>query len=109
MLVGAFAAAGCGGSSSTTSSATGTTTTGASTAPPQIPQSTPIASSRYLDILVQGLQKRGMSSSQAQSAAHCIQDGLTKEGFKTQADAKGSNAKKAFKVIVPCVQKAKGQ
>jgi hypothetical protein len=74
-----------------------------------VPPSTPIASSGYFNALVQGLQHGGLSSSQAEAAAHCIQDGLTKAGFKTQGDAEGANTKKAFKVFVPCVQQAKSQ
>lgn len=106
----ALAVAGCGGgsSSSTTSTAAGTTTTSGIN-PHNVPPSTPIASSDYLNVLVQGFEKGGMSSSQAESAAHCIQDGLTKAGFKTQGDAQGPNTKKALKVILPCVQKAKSQ
>jgi hypothetical protein len=116
LLVGALAAAGCGGGSTTTSTAPGTTSTAPGTTsttsginPKSIPKSTPIASSDYLNVLVQGFEKGGLSSVQAESAAHCIQDGLTKAGFKTQGDAEGPNAKKALQVILPCVQKAKSQ
>ena len=115
LIVGALAAAGCGGggSSSTTSTAASTTTTGATTTsginPHNVPKSTPIASSDYFNVLVQGFENGGLTSSQAESAAHCIQDGLTKAGFKTQGDAEGPNTKKALQVILPCVQKAKSQ
>ncbi len=119
LIVGALAAAGCGGggSSSTTTTAA-STTTGASTTstlttgginPQKVPKSTQIASSDYFNVLVQSFEKGGLTSSQAESAAHCIQDGLTKAGFKTQGDAEGSNTKKALQVIFPCVQKAKSQ
>ena len=110
LTVGALAAAGCGGSSSSsaTTTATGTSTGGNSpTAGPVIPPSTVISSSDYVDLLVQRFQARGLSSSQAKSAAHCVQDGLTKAGFKTQADAGGSNEKQSLQVILPCIQKAK--
>jgi hypothetical protein len=115
LLIGvALAVAGCGGGgSSTTSTAAGTTTT--STAPTSginphnVPKSTLIASSDYFNVLVEAFEKRGISSTQAQSAARCIQDGLTKAGFKTQGDAEGPNTKKALQVILPCIQKAKSQ
>jgi hypothetical protein len=114
LLIGvALAVAGCGGGGSTTSSAAVTTTTGTAPTsginPKNVPESTLIASSDYFNVLVQGFEKGGLSSSQAESAAHCIQDGLTKAGFKTQGDAEGSGAKKALQVILPCVQKAKSQ
>jgi hypothetical protein len=111
LIVGALAAAGCGGggsSSSTTSTAASTTTTSGIN-PHNVPKSTLIASSDYFNILVQGFEKGGLTSSQADSAAHCIQDGLTQAGFKTQGDAQGPNTKKALQVIIPCVQKARGQ
>ncbi len=110
LTVGAVAAAGCGGgsSSSATSTAAVTSTVGSSpTAGPVIPGPTLIGSSDYVDLLVQRFQARGLSSSQAKSAAHCVQEGLTKAGFKTQADAGGSNEKKSLQVILPCIQKAK--
>jgi hypothetical protein len=120
LVLGTLAAAGCGGggsssststaAGSTTSTAAGTTTsTGSGINPHNVPKSTPIASSDYFNILVQGFEKGGLSSSQAESAAHCIQDGLSKAGIKTQGDAEGPNTKKALQVILPCVQKAKGQ
>ena len=113
LIVGALAAAGCGGggSSSTTTTAASTTstlTTGGIN-PQSVPKSTQIASSDYFNVLVQSFEKGGLTSSQAESAAHCIQDGLTKAGFKTQGDAEGPNTKKALQVIFPCVQKAKAQ
>jgi hypothetical protein len=74
---------------------------------PVIPGGTLIGSSDYVDLLVQRFQARGLSSSQAKSAAHCVQDGLTKAGFKTQADAGGSNEKQSLQVILPCIQKAR--
>ena len=110
LTVGALAAAGCGGgsSSSATTTATGASTAGNSpTAGPVIPGATLISSSDYVDLLVQRFQARGLSSSQARSAAHCVQDGLTRVGFKTQADAGGSNEKKSLQVILPCIQKGK--
>jgi hypothetical protein len=114
LIVGALAATGCGGGgSSTTSTAASTTTTGSATTaginPHSVPKSTVIASSDYFNVLVQGFEKGGLTSSQASSAAHCIQDGLTQAGFKTQGDAQGPNTKKALQVIIPCVQKAKSQ
>jgi len=113
LTVGAFAAAGCGGGSSssttTTAASTTATTTTSGINPHNVPASTPIASSDYFNVLVQGFEKGGLSSSQAESAAHCIQDGLEKAGFKTQGDAEGKNTKKALQVILPCVQKAKSQ
>jgi len=113
LIVGALAVAGCGGGgSSSTSSAAGgaTTTTTSGTGFASIPKSTTIASSAYFNALVQAFSKNGqLSKSQAESAAHCIQDGLTKAGFKTQSDAEGSNAKKALGVIFPCVQQAQSQ
>jgi hypothetical protein len=118
LAVGALAAAGCGGggSSSTTSTAasgasgpSSTTSTTSGINPHKVPPSTEIASSDYLNALVQGFEQGGLTSSQANSAAHCIQDGLTKAGFKTQGDAEGPNTKKALQVILPCVQKAKSQ
>jgi hypothetical protein len=113
LIVGALAAAGCGGgaSSSTTTTAassTSTPTTGGIN-PQSVPKSTQIASSDYFNVLVQSFEKAGLTSSQAESAAHCIQDGLTKAGFKTQGDAEGANTKKALQVVLPCVQKAKSQ
>ncbi len=77
------------------------------TSPRPDPKSTQIASSDYFNVLVQSFEKSGLTSSQAELAAHCIQDGLTKAGFKTQGDAEGPNAKKALQVIFPCVQRAK--
>jgi hypothetical protein len=69
-----------------------------------------IASSAYYDALVQGFTQSGqMTASQAQSAAHCIQDGLTRLGFKTQGDAEGPNTKKALTVLIPCARQAQGQ
>jgi hypothetical protein len=113
LIVGALAAAGCGGggSSSTTTTAASTTSTSTTAGinPHSVPKSTQIASSDYFNVLVQSFEKGGLTSSQAESAAHCIQDGLTKAGFKTQGDAEGSNAKKAVQVILPCVQKARSQ
>jgi len=114
LIVGALAAAGCGGSSTTgtTTTAAGTTAAAGTTTtfgPHDVPPSTQIASSDYFNALVQGFEKGGLSSSQSQSAAHCIQDGFQKAGFKTQGDAEGSNTKQALQVILPCVQKAKNQ
>lgn len=113
LIVGALAVAGCGGGgSSSTSSAAGgaTTTTTSGTGFASIPKSTTIASSAYFNALVQAFSQSGqLSTSQAQSAAHCVQDGLTKAGFKTQGDAEGANAKKALQTILPCIQKAKSQ
>jgi hypothetical protein len=113
LTIAALAAAGCGGggSSSTTTTAASTTSTSTTSGinPHNVPPSTPIASSDYFNVLVQGFEKGGLTSSQAESAAHCIQSGLTKAGIKTQGDAQGSNTKKALKVILPCVQKAKSQ
>jgi hypothetical protein len=111
LIVAALAATGCGGggSSSTTSTAASTTSTTSGINPHSVPKSTPIASSDYFNILVQGFENGGLSSSQANSAAHCIQDGLTQAGFKTQGDAQGPNTKKALQVIYTCVQKAKSQ
>lgn len=111
LIVGAVAAAGCGGGgSSTATTAAGTATTSTSTTTAisqQVPKSTPIASSDYVNALAQNFEQRGMSSSQADKAAHCVQDGLTKAGFQTQGDAEGPNAQKAVKIILPCVQKAR--
>jgi hypothetical protein len=114
LVIGAFAVAGCGGSSSTTTAAAGggTTSTSSTTGagPTTVPPSTAIDSSAYFNGLVQAFSQKGkLSQSQAESAAHCIQDGLTKAGFKTQGDAEGANAKKALKIVLPCVQKAQTQ
>ena len=118
LIVGALAAAGCGGGSSSTTPTAASSTTAASTTstpttgginPQSVPKSTQIASSDYFNVLVQSFEKAGLTSSQAESAAHCIQDGLTKAGFKTQGDAEGANTKKALQVVLPCVQKAKSQ
>ena len=123
LIVGALAAAGCGGgsSTSTTSTAAGGATTSTSGGsfgsgsgqgfdPNKVPKSASIASTAYFNALVQAFSQSGkLSTSQAQSAAHCIQDGLLKAGFKTQGDAEGSGTKKALQVIFPCVQKAQSQ
>jgi hypothetical protein len=113
LIVGALAAAGCGGGGSSSTTTTAASTTSISTTgginPQSVPKSTQIASSDYFNVLVQSFEKGGLTSSQAESAAHCIQDGLTKAGFKTQGDAEGPNTKKALQVIFPCVQKAKSQ
>jgi hypothetical protein len=114
LVVGALAVAGCGGGSSSTSTAAGgaTTSTASTTGagPATVSPSTAIDSSAYFNGLAQALSQQGkLSQSQAESAAHCVQDGLTKAGFKTQADAQGANAKKALKIVLPCVQKAQSQ
>lgn len=112
LVVGAIGAAGCGGgsSSSTTTVASTTTSTSQGAGPKSVPPSTAIGSTTYFNALVQAFTTNGqMSSSQAQSAAHCVQAGLIKAGFKTQGDAEGKNTKKALQVALPCIQKAKSQ
>jgi hypothetical protein len=114
LVVGALAVAGCGGGSSSSTAASDATSTASTTTSSananSIPPSTAIASSAYFNALVQAFSQNGqLSTSQAQSAAHCVQDGLTKAGFKTQGDAEGANAKKALQTILPCIQKAKSQ
>jgi hypothetical protein len=114
LILGALAVAGCGGGGST-STATGVATTSTTNATPgfdpsNVPKSTAIASTAYFNALVQAFSQNGkLSKSQAESAAHCIQDGLTKAGFKTQGDAEGANAKQAIGTIYLCVQKAQSQ
>src|SRR3954452_2323169 len=114
LVVGALAVAGCGGGSSSSTAASDATSTASTTTSSananSIPPSTAIASSAYFNALAQAFSQSGqLSTSQAQSAAHCVQDGLTKAGFKTQGDAEGANAKKALQTILPCIQKAKSQ
>jgi hypothetical protein len=115
LIVGAIAVAGCGGGTSSTSTAAGGATTSTTNATPgfdpnHVPKSTAIASTGYFNALVQAFSQSGkLSKSQAESAAHCIQDGLTKAGFKTQGDAEGANAKQAVGTIYVCVQKAQSQ
>jgi ABC-type transport system substrate-binding protein len=123
LILGALAATGCGGggaSSTTSTAASGATTSttgsgfgsgsGQGFDPNNIPKSASSASSAYFNALVQAFSQSGkLSTSQAEAAAHCIQDGLTKAGFKTQGDAEGPNTKKALEVIFPCVQKAQSQ
>jgi hypothetical protein len=123
VCVSALALAACGSSGSSTSSsntsatssAPSTTTSGAPTGaggaagfdPHHVPRSAPIASSAYYSTWLRALTQQRLNATQSQFGAHCIQDGLTAAGFKTQGEAEGPKTHQAISIVLACLAQAR--